>query len=330
MWNLGKLLKVVDPEPVLINHQACLRARHQKSQCRACSEICPHQAVGYAKGRLTVESELCTKCGLCVGACPTAALQVRGLDEAALEGATRVRCARATGEGVEIPCLGYLTADQIVDLGSRCPGLELAAGDCAACPLARGAEQGRQALESAGKLLRALGVSQLPTWISAAGSGAQDQRHLTRRELLGFWRTAAVQTGKSLLPERNVNPVKLPAQVPARRLRWMKRFPANGEESAVHWPTRSVAEGCIGCNICVAFCPTGALASQEEDGTWALSFQAAACVDCKTCLHLCPRKVIGPGADPTVDELLSGTRRGLAMVASCDRPGAAGWRPLQS
>lgn len=329
MLGLEKLLKVMDPEPVLIDQRACLRARHRRSPCRGCSDVCPAGAVGFAEGRLAVDPVACTRCGLCAGACPTAALLVRGIDEGALAGAVRVRCARAAGAGVELPCLGWLTPDHLVDLGSRHPGVELAAGDCGTCPLKRGGEQAQAALAAAVATLAALGVTAAPRWVTGAPAPAAGERPVSRRQLFTMWRRDAVQTGRGLMPEREVNPVQLPAQVPARRLRWLRRFTAPAGLHTLDWPARGVRAGCNGCNICVSFCPTGALAAREEAGVWKLSFQAAACVDCRTCIHLCPRRVLAAAEAPTVREVLEGGRRELAAVAPADRPQAVGFRPVR-
>jgi len=328
MFNLGKLLKVIDPDPVLIDQSNCLRVRHARSACRACSDICPTEAIGYAWQRLSVDPSPCTRCGLCMGACPTVALKVRSFDESSLDGAFRLRCERAPGDGVVVPCLGALSCDQLVDLGSRQPDIVLSAGDCGACTLSLGGAKARENLTAAMETLRALGVEQLPAWVNATDGLQPDaQRPISRRELFSLWSQNAFQTGRSLLTDRPVNPVKLPVKVPARRLRWLKRFAVPTHDHRMIWPTRSVSADCTGCNICVAFCPTGALSSQPDPEKWSLSFQAAACVDCRTCIDLCPRRAITPGESPMVREVVGGCRHTLIAVAVPDSAKSGAGRP---
>ena len=324
VFGLDRLLKVIDPDPVVINQAACLRARHASSSCRACSGICPAEAIGFAKRKLTVDAARCTKCGLCLGACPTAALQVRGIDESLLDGVAVVRCQQAMGEGAILPCLGALSVDHLVDLGSRQPGVTLLAGDCQACRLAAGGTRARANLAAAAELLKALGVSPLPQWRSAQppGGGADERRSVSRRDLLSLWGHSAVQTGRTLLPDREVNRVKLPTRVPARRLRWLKRFSPPEHTERLPWPSRLEGATCNGCNLCVGFCPTGALAAETAGDVWSLSYQAAACVDCHTCIELCPRQALSAGEPPTVAEVLGGGRRTIAEARNAGKPQA--------
>lgn len=320
MFDLVRLLKVVDPDPVLVRQPDCLRVRHAGLACRACADICPAGAFQLSRRKVGVDAGTCSRCGLCLGVCPTAALQVRGIDESGLAAATRVRCAKAGGPGVVVPCLGALSPDLLIDVGSRRPGIVLAAGECHSCELARGGESARANLASAAEVLRGLGVTELPQWETVGLSEQASEQHaVSRRELLGLWRQAAVQTGMSLMPESEVNPVRLPARVPLRRVRWLKRLSPPEHNGRLAWPTRKVEGPCHGCNICVSFCPTGALAFREDDQTWTLSFQAAACVNCRTCIQLCPRGAVHEGEPPTARDVLAGTRRDLFHLTAADR-----------
>lgn len=317
MFGLEQLLKVIDPDPVVISQERCLRARHARSSCRTCSDVCPEAAVSFEQRRLTVDTFRCTKCALCLGACPTAAIQVRGIDERQLDGVTLVRCQQTVGDGAVLPCLGALSVDHIVDLGSRQPGVLLLAGECETCALSSGGRRARANLHSAEGILRALGVSATPQWRTQRGGDEQtEQRAVSRRDLLGLWGQSAVQTGRTLLPDRQANPVKLPTNIPSRRLRWLQRMSPPEQFLPLPWPTRRTSQACNGCKLCTAFCPTGALGAQTEGDFWRLSFQAAACVDCGTCIGLCPRRALSPGGSPTAAEVVSAARKVIAEIAA--------------
>lgn len=341
MPDLEQWIRLINPDPVAIDQTACLRARHRRSPCRRCSAVCPVDAISF-DGRLQVDPEGCTRCGLCAGACPTGALQVDGLTEehllSAAPGETvRLRCARGPAGGRTMPCLGWLTADHLVDLGLRAAGVELAPGDCAGCTLRQGGEQARSAAAAAGALLDALGRSALLRWVAAPAAAARglpaagpaDQ--LTRRQLFALWRGQGARAVHAVLPERDVSPLRLPARVPARRVRWLRRAVSPPSDVAVPagagapWVARTVAEACTGCGICAAFCPTGALAAVEEDGAWTLRHQAAACVGCGTCHAVCPSKAVGAADTVSVAELVEGggrqlVRRTRAVCTECRRP----------
>lgn len=49
-------------------------------ECKVCKAICPTGAIKRKEGRVTVDPDSCTSCGLCVVACPLISLSMPGLD----------------------------------------------------------------------------------------------------------------------------------------------------------------------------------------------------------------------------------------------------------
>ncbi|MBP2018087.1 ferredoxin [Symbiobacterium terraclitae] len=318
LFNLENLLKVVDPDPVRLDPQACLVARHRNSHCRRCIEACPRSALRLEEGSVRVDAAACDRCGLCSGACPTAAVAVRGIDEAAVLAAGSVHCEKATGGGLRLPCLGYLSADHLLAMASRHPEVLLACGDCDACPRQSGGERAREAVALARAALSALGLHRTIRLTQQSGGGASGQS-LSRRDLLGLWRTESAQVARQFLPEPELNHARLPARLPERRRRWIRQVGADrvpgGTMPGGPWAARRVTDACTGCGICARFCPTGALADGGADGTWELTHQPAACVACGTCAELCPVRAVGE--EPlSVQALAGGDRKALITLAA--------------
>ncbi len=322
LFNLESLLKLIDPEPVLIDHQACLAARHKRAACRACVDLCPVGALTVSEGKVQVDSGTCTRCGLCVGVCPTSAVSIRGVDEAAILNAATVSCSKVAGSGAQVPCLGYLSTDHLIGMGLQRESFELVSGDCEACPWREGGALAGRAVDAAQEALTAMGSSHtlrlvrqsdLETDQTASG------RSLSRRDLFSLWRAESIQVAKQFVPERTINFAKLPSKVPARRVRWLRQVSPEGVATdavmpAGPWKGRVVSDACTGCPICVSFCPTGALTKVEENGEWVLSHQPAACVGCNTCVQLCPTRAIGEEPIP-VEAMVAGEVRELARRA---------------
>lgn len=67
-----------------IDAQRCITARHRKSGCTICMQVCPQDAIVLADGRPQVINALCTGCGACACVCPTQAAQPKGFSDAAI------------------------------------------------------------------------------------------------------------------------------------------------------------------------------------------------------------------------------------------------------
>ena len=56
------------PNQIVVLRDYCTRVRG--ADCSRCALACPHDAIGFAEdGRPTIDADVCTRCGICLGIC---------------------------------------------------------------------------------------------------------------------------------------------------------------------------------------------------------------------------------------------------------------------
>ncbi len=282
--------------------------------CRLCVEACPRKALDVEGGRVVLDKMACDGCGLCVSACPREALAFPGYAPAQLAAQVEVLldptltdlwprgilfvcrnsaaslAKQAQREGgvpagwlpVTLPCLGMVLPAWILACLARgahavalapCPGR---------CPFAQDKTiAGRAAYVQ--ELLHHLG--DLPDRVSVVKALS---------ELPPLPETAPhPETVSSSLPVVPVTPATS-AQVHVH-LGQVAGTLSDIAFSHPHAPFGliRVTDGCTGCGVCAAACPSEALVLEHANGRLRLSFEAALCTACAQCLPACPEKAQG-------------------------------------
>jgi molybdopterin-containing oxidoreductase family iron-sulfur binding subunit len=304
----------------------CASSRFGFQGCRACADVCPHEALRFGAGP-TIDADACRRCGACTAACPVGALERAYLPDTQLF--AQVEAAAALRPHVLVLSCGHDPASPPVEvtgdiLRLRLPCVQLVSDDLLLWAIARGAaavvvesDDGcpnwphtnpLRASETAAAVLSAFGWGGWRVTVAAIADASIVDRarsypaaHVvvdlsaadTRVE-----RRAAILTalGPASLPK----PAPIPMTVPWRRVVVEER-------------------ACTTCGACAFVCPSGALALSEEGG--ALLGHEGNCIGCNLCERACPENAIMLSAVvPTETEARVLARPNLARCRECGRP----------
>lgn len=306
--------KQADVTPSYQAHH-CLAVRGH--ECRACADICPHEAITIRR-TVHIENIDCTGCGLCVSACPSFALTPR--HEAPR--ARSLRCSQVAGDTTaSVTCLARLQPSTLAHMGASGHDVTLARGNCGACKIGsndvpavveRNLVRARAMLQMHGQSLNAqvLEVERLEV--------EREDKTLTRRELFqGSWQN--VKRGGDVLlaplekladdePERPDR-----SGLPREHQLRMRAIELAQPEPDTRVPFRLplVADGCILCPACTRVCPTQALKRVYDgnaSGGSRLDLEPQRCIGCDACVDACPVDVVSMRDDVTWGEFTGPTQ----------------------
>ncbi len=337
--------ELLSPDYLEVNRRRCLRVRHRKSNCRLCLETCPLGAISFSEG-LQVDRSLCSGCGICAGVCRNGVFGLRDFAHESMltsirqKGEVKFTCFSLPPEsdGFRVPCLGYLDEAMLIGIiASGSQAVRLIAGQCKRCRHGVGIRVAGKTVKLANQILTAFGLSKkLSISIGEAGDSygvSQDERY-SRREFFSYIgaktksRFAVVTNKANTDLEIEARIFTLSSGLPKKRSILLEQIKKLGQPVIDHvnaddLPFAKVKLGgdCNGCNMCVTFCPTGALRSLGTEDSQVIDFSLGYCLACGLCSEVCPQKTVSYSSwiDP---ELLANNTR---MILVEHRKAACTW-----
>jgi len=309
----------------------CLNTRLREPVCMECLYACPADALhltGDPQVPISLDSETCRRCGICVSVCPMSAfIQVGQRDR-------REHITRAMkdlrGSSVELVCpqrfdepLTRSPADVRVQAGMCLAALSLSSllawvlilgqdlwlddTPCMSCPY-KGKDRVISLANQANRLLEAWGREERVRLVSHASAFPHPveeykgpQEAYTRREAFQELKRMVSRSLGRQLAERlpPPPPPQDPGDLPVERQRLLAVLPYLGTPVVKEMYTRglpfatvSVSDACTGCDLCTRVCPTQALVAEENEEEYRLSFIPARCLGCDVCVKACPVQAI--------------------------------------
>ena len=279
----------------------CMNAGTFGDSCSKCVELCPEHIFEDKKVKRP-KFDACTKCGICMAACPSRAIspvssRVREFMMAvARDDEISVGCGRdQEGWSVELECVAALSWEQIAIAAMR-NGITISMRECGSCDR----EACRtQIVETIEKARRFLGDDLFFDKVQILEKGDDYELHgagISRRELLTFFKRLPLDTAINMLPEfkngeqngfiyrgvlRDLVNGKYEATPKEQRPRYIVDLPA-------------LNDNCYMCGLCKRMCPEKALEiKQSPDGaTFTVAVDAWKCTGCGACVKMCHEKAI--------------------------------------
>lgn len=275
--------------------EVCAAKRGGIAGCRACADVCPHEALRFTDTGPKIETDACQRCGACTAACPVGALERSYLPDAELFGL--VATAAAARPSLLILTCNHDSPAQ-THLSDGCvrltlPCIQLVSDDLLLFALARGA----RALRVEPSPSCPHGPHRQPTRAVEMAQSALEGRGWDGSCIEMGSARGAIDTTLPVGPE----PVVILEPSGLRYERRMALLDAMGTgpktprtlaaPKAVPWRRTVVDQGkCTTCGSCAFVCPTGALGLGE--GGAALYGRESACIGCELCARTCPEKAL--------------------------------------
>lgn len=309
-----KLLTLwADQKRLELHTSRCLHRRNKSSSCTKCVDVCSSPSALELTNQPQLFTDHCLDCMHCTRVCPTQVFQDKQWKEQLLSIPNRetviFACERQGDKEyhVVLPCIFQI---ELVHLGwagqySNQLNVYFHEEQCKNCPLYREEmmEKVSDILSSAEKIFSKCGKEIKITLLNEWVEKREQTQRLSRRDFFALLsRKALTRTVDPFLPffaETKYSKEKVPVSEERNLLLHLLRKITQNADKNFLVPSKilktakvTISDACSGCGVCVAFCPTGSLQMERQEGSITLNENLSHCVDCGLCKEFCPEQAI--------------------------------------
>lgn len=284
------------------NATRCLRNEYFHNDCHICIDLCPKDAIGLIRNKLTLDANTCIECAGCVGSCPSESFEIESFDPNAFAVTFQAQTNPILSCKSTTPCLGVFDSDHLLVMALR-GELEVVCdlNHCAGCPLNEngGLEESiKSHITIANDFLAQIAIEK-QIQIKEPSEEEPSRRALFRK---GFdlAKESIVDQPEVASKSMTASHHALPnIRVPLKRVllkNSLKEFVGTMEvttyleNSALFFNKQIDFQSCTNCGDCTQFCPTDALfPTSDKQGIF---FAQGKCIGCGICEDICKPNAI--------------------------------------
>jgi ferredoxin len=314
---LERVLDGVNKKDIITCPELCPSVKSPKSTCCRCLDYCPAGSIKI-KDTILLDDN-CSECGICISACPNGVFNSRHKNDAYILSRAYNLFHRDPGEPVRfscekssekdddtiiLPCIGRLTENMLIDLVLQGAMIEIKLPDCAGCGFEKVKTLFTETMQVAllilkavggeGEGIRILGEFKKRNMQTSAGTGLNRRSFIKKIKNMVLIKTSETFSDFIKLEQKHgaaghVNKVQNYKRTQLVNL--LKKL--NNKETVlcantfVPFATSYINESCIGCDVCSAICPEGAIQKVSGDDFIKILFSEQHCTNCALCQNAC-------------------------------------------